>query len=165
VPPDPEELLQQADVLAGKAGANQADLRRAISAAYYAIFHFSLTAAADMVWGAASRSTPGYTLVYRSVDHKALRSLCEKLSGTNPQDVAIIPSSGFGRVADFARVTANMQRQRHLADYDPSKTFTASEAKVAISDARQAILWFKSCDDEQQKSFLTMLLLPSARMR
>jgi len=47
VPPDPDELLQQADALAGKPAATQADVRRAISAAYYAIFHFCMTAAAD----------------------------------------------------------------------------------------------------------------------
>jgi hypothetical protein len=35
VPPDPSELLQRADALAGAAAATQADLRRAISDAYY----------------------------------------------------------------------------------------------------------------------------------
>jgi hypothetical protein len=79
VPPDPDQLLRQADALAGGAGASQADLRRAISTAYYAVFHFSLTAAADMVCGVGDRSAAGYSLVYRSVDHKTLRSLCAQL--------------------------------------------------------------------------------------
>jgi uncharacterized protein (UPF0332 family) len=158
LPPDPDELLQQADALAGKSGATQVDLRRAISATYYAMFHFCLTAAADMVLGTAVRSTPGYSLAYRSGDHKTLRSLCAQLSQTNPQNAVIVPSNGFGRIADFARVTANLQGQRNLADYDSSRNFTDAEAKVAISEARQAIAWFKSCDNEQQKAFLTMLL-------
>ena len=158
MPPDPEELLQQADALAGKPGATQADLRRAISSTYYAMFHFCLTAAADMVLGTASRSTPKYSLVYRSVDHKTLRGLCAQLSQTNPQNVAVVPSNGFGMIADFARVTANLQAQRNLADYDPSLNFTDNEAKVAISEARQAILWFQSCAPEQREAFLTLLL-------
>ena len=42
-----DELLQQADRLA--AGTTQADLRGAIRAAYYAVFHALLRAAADMI--------------------------------------------------------------------------------------------------------------------
>lgn len=158
MPPDPDELLQQADALAGKPAATQADVRRAISAAYYAIFHFCMTAAADMVLGTTGRSTSSYSFVYRSVDHKTLRGLCAQLSQTKPQNVAITPSNGFGAIADFARVIVSLQGQRHLADYDASRNFTDAEAKVAISEARQAIAWFKSCDDEQQRAFLTMLL-------
>jgi uncharacterized protein (UPF0332 family) len=158
VPPDPDELLQQADALAGKPAATQADVRRAISAAYYAIFHFCMTAAADMVLGTTGRSTSSYSFVSRSVDHKTLRGLCAQLSQTKPQNVAITPCNGFGAIADFARVTVSLQGQRHLADYDASRNFTDAEAKVAISEARQAIAWFKSCDDEQQRAFRTMLL-------
>jgi hypothetical protein len=126
LPPDPDELLQQADALAAKPGATQADLRRAISAAYYAIFHFTMAAAADMFFGTATPSASAYTVVYRSVDHEALRSLCAQLSQSKPQNVAI-PLSSFGTIADFARVTANLQEQRHSADYDPSKTSRTSE--------------------------------------
>jgi hypothetical protein len=81
-----------------------------------------------------------------------------QLSQSRPQNVPIVPSNGFGRMADFARVTVSMQGQRYVADYDPSLSFTDIEAKLAISEARQAITWFKSCDDEQLKAFLTMLL-------
>jgi uncharacterized protein (UPF0332 family) len=158
LPLDPNELLQHSDALAAKAGATQADLRRAISAAYYAIFHFTLAAAAEMVLGTSSPSTPGYSLVYRSVDHSRLRGLCDQLRGTKPGSVAITPTIGFGRIADFARVTFNLYEQRILADYEPSRDFTVDEAKIAISDAREAIAWFQTCTDEQQKAFLTMLL-------
>jgi hypothetical protein len=158
VPPDSDELLQQAEALAGKPGATEADVRRAISAAYYATFHFCLRAAADMILGAASRSTSAYSLVYRSVDHKTLSGLCAQLSKTSPPKLAIVPSNGFGTIADFARHTVSLQGQRQLADYDPSRTFTAAEANLVISDARQAITWFKSGDELQQKAFLTMLL-------
>jgi uncharacterized protein (UPF0332 family) len=158
LPPDPEELLQQADTLAGTGGAaNQADLRRAVSAAYYAVFHFCLTAAADMVCGTGARSTDRYSLVYRSVDHSRLRSLCTSLKGTQPQ-VSMIPVGGYGQIADFARNASNLYETRCSADYDPSRTYSAAEVKVAISDARQAINWFQAGTPEQQKAFLTLLL-------
>jgi hypothetical protein len=161
LPPDPDEYLQQADGLAGRRAASQADFRRAISAAYYALFHFCMTAAADMVVGAMGRSTSAYSFVYRSVDRKTLRSLCAQLSQTTPQNVPIVPSNGFGTIADFARLTVSLQGQRHLADYDPSRNFTVVEAKLAISEARQAIAWFKSGAAEQQNAFLIMLLFGS----
>jgi hypothetical protein len=51
-----------------------------------------------------------------------------------------------------------LQRQRILADYEPARSFSDSEAKLAIADARQAIVWFESSTDEQKEAFLTMLL-------
>lgn len=111
-----------------------------------------------MVCGTTSRSSAAYSLVYRSIDHARLRSLCDQLRKTNPQGIAIVPASGFGAIADFARVTFNLYEQRIRADYEPSIDFTANEAKLSVSEARQAIAWFRSCDEEQQKAFLTMLL-------
>jgi hypothetical protein len=158
VPPDPNELLQQADALATKPGATQADLRRAISTAYYAVFHFCLTAAVDLVLGSSTRQTSAYAFVYRSVDHKTLRGLCRQLSQSTPQNVPIVPSIGFGDIANFARVTDNLYGQRLLADYDPSASFTDVEAKLAISGATQAITWFNGSSAVQQNAFLVMLL-------
>ena len=157
MPPDPNELLGRASTLA--AGATQADLRRAISDAYYAVFHAFATAAADMVCGgSAGRSSQGYSLVYRSIDHKTLRSLCAQLSQTNPQNVAVVPSVGLGNISNLAGLVVNLQGQRLLADYEPSETYTDVRAKAAISDATQILAWFNACVDEQQKAFLTMLL-------
>jgi hypothetical protein len=158
LPPDPAELLRQANALAGVVGANQADLRRALSTAYYAVFHFCLTSAADMVCGAANRSTPRYGFVYRSVDHARLRGLCDQLRGSQPRNVALTPTGGFGKVADFARNTYNLYEQRISADYDPLQSFTVTEAKIAVSDAIQAIKWFRASTQEQQEGFLTLLL-------
>jgi hypothetical protein len=98
-PPDPEDLLEQADCLTVAKGApRQTDLRRAISAAYYGVFHFTLTAAADMVVGAGSRSTSLYSLAYRSVDHARLRTLCRQLNETRIRSdlLPYAPEGGFG---------------------------------------------------------------------
>jgi len=162
VPPDPDELLQQADALVSKPGASETALRRAISNAYYAVFHFCLTGAADMVCGASSRSTKPYSLVYRSVEHKDFRSLCQRVSEATPT-VAVVPSGGFGPTKDFAGVAVSLYGQRELADYDPSRVFTDKEAEVAISTAREAIGWFKSSSHEQQQSFFVLLLFKSRK--
>jgi hypothetical protein len=156
-PPVPEHLFEQANSLTTD-GARPTDLRRAISNAYYALFHVVLTAATDMIIGADQRATPRYSLVYRSVDHSQLRNLCARVSATNPQNVALIPAGGFGRVADFARITFNLHELRNRADYDPSIEFTLDEARVAVSEAEQAVKWFGEGSAEQRQAFLTMLL-------
>lgn len=153
MPPDPEELLRQAEALAENSSATQADLRRAISAAYYAVFHFCSTAAADMILGAGARSSPKYTLVYRSIDHSRFRALPKQLNGS-----PIAPANGFGKIGDFAGLAANLNEERSLADYDPSKTYGAATVKIIISGARQAIDWFRSCTQEQQEACLMLLL-------
>lgn len=80
---NPDHLLDQADRLtrAPDVGApRQADLRRAISSAYYAVFHALVTEATDNVVGKTQRHTPLYALVYRSIDHRALRRTCEEIA-------------------------------------------------------------------------------------
>jgi hypothetical protein len=156
LPPDPEELLRQAETLAGNAEPSQADLRRAISAAYYAVFHFCSTAAADMILGASARSSPRYNLVYRSIDHSRFRALPKQV-----RESSITPANGFGKIADFAKITANLNEQRNLADYDPSKSYDAAGVRVVISQARLAIDWFRSCTQEQQEACLMLLLFKS----
>jgi hypothetical protein len=158
-PPDPEHLFEQADALAAHPQARQTDLRRAISAAYYGLFHFALTAAADMVVGTSNRSAPRYALVYRNVDHSRLRTLCDQLSGKNLQALkSYVPSGGFWTIAGFAEVAANLYELRILADYDPSRNFTSNEVMIAISQAREAIKWFQQGTAEQRVTFLTLLL-------
>ena len=68
--PNPEHLFDQADELAtppATGAPRQSSLRRAISTAYYALFHAILTDVADQLVGKGQRDTPQYSLVYRSV--------------------------------------------------------------------------------------------------
>jgi hypothetical protein len=78
---NPEHLFEQADKLIQAPAAGrprQVDLRRGVSAAYYALFHAILAAAADLVVGTTNQSTVLYELVYRSIDHRALRDYARK---------------------------------------------------------------------------------------
>jgi uncharacterized protein (UPF0332 family) len=159
-PPLPEHFFEQADGLAAHHQARLVDLRRAISAAYYGLFHFTLAAAANMIVGEAERSPARYSLVYRSVEHSRLRGLCKKLSATEP-DLPLAPSGGFGKVAEFARVAGNLSELRNVADYEPLRDFTREDALFAISEAREAIKWFQQGTVEQQEAFLMLLLFRS----
>lgn len=122
---NPEHLFEQADKLISPPPAGpprQVDLRRAISSAYYGVFHATLTAAADEFVGVTKRSTTQYSLVYRSVDHRSLRELCSEIKKpTLPAKYTPYePRNGFGpNIKAFAAAVVEMQEKRHAADYDP----------------------------------------------
>src|SRR5271165_6423098 len=106
---NPEHLLDQADrlITPPTGGApRQADPRRAISTAYYAIFHALLTEAADDLAGRTRRESPRYALIYRSIDHSSLRALCEDVMKANmpAKYTSYIPTGGFG--SDLKAVAA-----------------------------------------------------------
>ena len=121
---NPDHLLDQADkLISGQAAGvpRQADLRRAISAAYYAVFHFTLTALADLFVGNTKRSTSRYALVYRSVDHARLRRLCDDMRRPSLPDKykPYVPPAGIGsHLRAFAPAVIQLQQKRHRADYD-----------------------------------------------
>jgi hypothetical protein len=156
---NPEHLFEQADRLVGPPSAGpprQVDVRRAISSAYYGVFHATLTAAADQVVGATKRSSGQYGLVYRSIDHKALRILCEGAQRRTPpaKYAPYIPAGGFGpNIAAFAEAVVELQEKRHSADYDPRIRVTTFEAKVAIRAARAAVQRLTAATAAEREAF------------
>lgn len=65
---NPEHLFEQAEklVIPPSAGPpRQVDVRRAVSASYYGVFHAAAAAEADHFVGVTKRSTSQYGLVYR----------------------------------------------------------------------------------------------------
>ena len=165
MPIDPQHLLEQADKLVGSASQGRprgVDLRRAISAAYYAIFHFTIAAAADSVVPASKRSAPQYTRIYRGIDHRSLRELCKAISGTNLGKYAThAPPTGFGpNIRDFATAVVDLLEKRHSADYDPQFRVTKSDALLTISTARAALSRFDLALASEKEVFLSLLLFP-----
>jgi uncharacterized protein (UPF0332 family) len=162
--PDPDHLFEQADrlmlPLAAEAEPRQTDLRRAISSAYFALFHFTLAAASDLFVGWDKRSMPEYQIMYRSVSHDWLRSLCEQLQRKRIAKIAPhAPGVAFfGPVVIFAATVAELQELRHSADYDPSFSITVDEAKFRIDEARKAVKLFQEATDVQRVAFLTLLM-------
>jgi hypothetical protein len=70
--PNSDHLLDQATRLIAPTASGvprQADLRRAISTAYYGLFHAVCAAAADEFVGTGQRTSGRYSLVYRRVEH------------------------------------------------------------------------------------------------
>jgi hypothetical protein len=127
---NPDHLFDQADRLiqpsAGLGAPRQADLRRAISSAYYALFHYVLKAGADMSVGAAMRKTNPdlYGRAYRSLEHADVlnRSKEARTIGSN--------------IKAFADAIVDPQQTRLSADYE----FFASHDQTPLQRCVQRAL-------------------------
>lgn len=166
---NPKHLLEQAERLLEPRGSpvliRQADRRRAISAAYYAVFHFTLIAVADQFVGRAERKTALYALAYRSIDHSKLESLCkvarsEQIDRKSKYAKFILENSFGESVREFASLLLDLKEKRNSSDYDPSHWVKIADARRAISAAKSAIEKFENARQDETIAFLTLLVFP-----
>ncbi len=165
----PSHLLDQAEHLLKPRGSysliRQVDRRRAISAAYYAVFHKILISTADQFIGRAERKSTRYSLAYRNTDHKKLEELCKITSRNNIDDknkyFKFIPNACFGEnIREFSTLYLKLKENRNAADYDPSHRVKMLDAQTVINEARTAIAQFENAPVEEKIIFLTLLVFP-----
>ncbi len=166
----PSHLLEQAERLLEprKSGSKpalvrQVDRRRAISSAYYAVFHAILTDLADQFIGRDQRKSSCYALAYRHIDHRQLESLSHQVIKQTPEKryLPFMPDGGFDdSIRKFASLTIELKGDRNSADYDPSRWVGITDARLAIAQARDAISHFANAPDQQRCVFLTLLAFP-----
>lgn len=128
----------------------QAHFRRAVSTAYYAMFHALLQNNADMLYGSETTQpkSPGWTAIYRSLTHTRARS---KMAPGNMSD---FPDA----ITDFAATFLDLQQQREDADYNPNAIFTYSGTVNAINRADNDISNFFDTSYEALRAFAAHLL-------
>ena len=156
---NPDHLLDQADRLTqrrGRAAPRQADLRRAVSSAYYGLFHAIVGRATDDFFGAALRNTKQYENVYRGVAHGKVRRVCEGIArSAHPRSVILFGQALTAVSGSFI----NLYEKRHLADYAPLYQITESDAILEITSARLALNQFRTINGAQRKIFSALILL------
>lgn len=104
------DLLDQVRWLASRGRRpRHADLKRATSTAYYALFHALAERFANELVGRRHRQTVAWGKVYRALDHGKARQEFKRL----------LPTVGPGVVQELAILFVELQELRHLADYDP----------------------------------------------
>jgi hypothetical protein len=160
VHPDPDRLFEHADALIN-GHKDETDLRRAISTAYYGVFHFILRHVADTIAGSGNRSTNLYSVVYRSVEHKPLKDLCDQFRATilGPKVKPYAPTGDFGQIVDFAGLVYQLYEQRILADYVPVLTFDIVNSRVIVGYGREAVKFFNTATPEQRAAFVALLVI------
>ena len=151
-----EQLIALARMLASapehgerRGRPQQMQLRKAISAAYYAMFHALAASNADMLIGSSPqfRRLSAWTQTYRALDHGFAKS---RMQG----DL----NSFAPAIRDFALAFTYLQNWRHLADYDPNEVFTRDDAVSLINRAEDAIRGFVDADAMERRAFAAHVL-------
>jgi len=151
-----QDLMEQAEHVLDWDGASpkQASLRRAVSTAYYALFHLLIDEAVNQWFVARHRSK-----LARTFDHGSMKRVCNDLVASFYS--AGKPTSGV-RLKEVAQTFSDLQSMRHTADYDNSYIWTKADAQEWIREARAA---FKSWDNirsqDESQDFLLALFLPT----
>lgn len=158
----PEDLREQARHLAQREPKRpkQASLRRAVSTAYYALFHLLITETTRN-W---KRPAERFTLA-RMFEHSYMGKACAaKRNSLNAHfDTNPAPSGQLDIdkhlhvvVASFAQ----MLQHRHTADYDSSKSWIRADTLELIDSVRAAFPSWKAIrNGRDAQSFLVTLLL------
>ena len=131
---------------------HQENLRRAVSTAYYAMFHTLANSNADTLIGTPPGNTDdaaAWNRTYRALEHGAARNRFRHAG-----QMALFPNE----VREFGDVFIDLQRERNTADYNPDRTFTVSSTLRAIDHARQAIIRFHNAPPEIRRNLATYIL-------
>ena len=160
-----QHLFDAAKILAGLADGTpafpgrprQVMLKRAVSTAYYAMFHALSGSNADTLIGTAPTGLDIslWLKIYRTLDHREAKDRLASYRQQNP-----VPD-----IQNFASVFSSTQAQRHNADYNPLRSFSRSEVDRLIARAEAATVAFRKLTAQQRRALATPLLLVSDRSR
>ncbi len=155
-----DELLALAKELVDRnpGAALGGDLRRAVSTAYYALFHL-LVHEATIRLVAIEALRPR---VARSFDHNVMKKVCQ-------DNVRLVPNIVGELILDGQAISAGIQniatefvallQARHQADYDTATIITQAQAQTDVTRAEIAFLeWEAVHSDQAADAFLTELL-------
>ena len=126
---------------------SQANLRRAVSTAYYAMFHCLAACAANSLVGRARDSAWHQT--YRALEHGKARRACE-----DQRTMAVFPPG----VRDFAATFAALQKERQLADYALDGKYEKEDVRATIDIAEDNIAGFEQADARHRRAFVAHVL-------
>lgn len=127
----------------------QAELRRAVSTAYYALFHVLAREAADLLVGVgAERPDKAWAQVYRSLQHGDAKNACTQVENLKFS----------GHIVDLAKAFIALQELRHRADYDPEYRLQRADAITAIELAESAVERLKAASRKERRAFMVLLI-------
>ena len=151
---NPRDLLDTARRLAhpGAAQPTQADLRRAVSTAYYALFHCLAAAAADLLTG--SDRSPEWHQVYRALEHGKAKRACRQQGALRAFPMEI---------HSFAEMFADLQGARHAADYALEGEYSKPDVLTIINRAENAINEFEQASVRHRRGFAVHVLFKRRR--
>jgi uncharacterized protein (UPF0332 family) len=149
----PDDLLQQAYDLAAKEPGEpkQASLRRAVSTAYYALFHLLIDEAVSK-WAVERQRSR----LARTFEHDGMKRKCIEVV-KRIKDGALLPAE----LNTVAHNFVQLQELRHTADYDNSMQWSRADVNGVLTLATDSFYARSAlgAHDEAQ-DFLLQLLFP-----
>ena len=136
----------------------QADLRRGVATAYYALFHLLVHEATNRLVAIADLRPR----VARAFDHKTMRSVCQEYVGLHPNLAGnLMTAAGQSvptRIRDIAREFIALQDARIQADYDTATVILQPRADTDVMRAESAFIdWAAVQNDPGAHTFLAEL--------
>jgi hypothetical protein len=144
-------LLDLADQLVEQGARSSALRRRAVSTAYYVVFHAVAKSCAGILLRSVDRNSDTYERVYRALDHGPLKkAFATKGSPLRTQET-------LRRIGDLV---VSLQSERHKADYLPPnmRPFSSDDAKKLVDQARTAVRHIENLSEQDRFALATWLL-------
>lgn len=138
----PRDLIETARDLAefGPRRHTQANLRRAVSTAYFAVFHTLARIAADTL--ISKKRGAAWHQVYRALEHGSTTKACQNKKA----------------IQEFATSFIALQSERQLADYALNERYHRRRTLAAIEKAENAINKLESVEKQDYHDFVTHVL-------
>lgn len=159
-----EALLSVADTLAQLDDPTTAARRRAVSTAYYALFHGLIADAVAQTTGDdPDREEDRYTYS-RWYAHGEMRTVSQWVirlarGESVPNGVAVLLANPPPDLVELARAFLRLRETRHEADYDHTATFDMADTTAAIGTAREALgRRARLAHDRVHANYLALLL-------
>jgi hypothetical protein len=150
-----DDLLTHALELVHWSPPTQLTLRRAVSAAYYAVFHFLISEATSN-WGNASlRAALG-----RAYEHGLMRAASNRILDTTKFPFSGEDPTTVSNLRFVARTFTQLQEDRHFADYNLTKDLESAEAVAQVKSAEDIFTTWPSIRGQQiAQAYLVSLLV------
>ncbi len=144
----------------------EANLRRGVSTAYYALFHLLIHAATTQVAALAALRPR----MARAFEHKVMKSVCQEYQKLLPNAAGQLFTATGQRVPpplrDVAVAFVILQEARHEADYNTAITIAQGDADTDLMRAEAAFIdWQAVQVDPATATFLAELLCRSISRR
>lgn len=165
-----DDLLRLAEELVDSSGPGrprQANLKKAVSAAYYALFHLLCREAAARLVSGPGREGLRQALG-RAFVHAEMKTVAKAFgSGALPAPLrhamsGANPGPALRRLANRFVV---LQEKRHAADYDLASRFSRAEVRALVVDARMAFSDWNAIRKTLEADAFLVALLAQRRMQ
>jgi uncharacterized protein (UPF0332 family) len=159
------DLLRHARHLANleRHRPRQASLRRAVSAAYYSMFHLLVDESTRMMFGRGGGRRRFRDVLARGYSHQSMAATCRSFAGGNLPaaiEFVVAPMPIPNDLRQVADVFLQLQDARHEADYNRALPFYKAEVVNMLQDTADAFeAWQRIRNDEAARFFLMALPL------